>query len=92
MSASHVVVGTQTQLVLNQVPSTKVREQQVTKSLMGVEALLVRGPSLIKINILEDWLLAYPHKEDAAYLCQGFRYGFGISALGERKASMAKNL
>lgn len=53
---------------------------------------LVRGLTPIRLEILEAWLLSYPKKAEADYLMQGFRFGFRIPALGERKAYFAKKL
>ena len=52
----------------------------------------VKGPSLIKVAVLEAWLLDYPRQEDANYLLAGFKEGFRIPAVGEQKAFSAKNL
>ena len=54
--------------------------------------LLERGPTPIRIEILEKGLEHYPKREDAEYLQLGFKYGFRIPALGLKRAFMAKIL
>ena len=57
---------------------------------MGVQ--LEKGPSPIKLEVLEAWLKGYPCRADADYLLKGFRFGFRIPASGKRSACWAKNL
>lgn len=51
-----------------------------------------KGPSPIKMEVLEDWLLSYPNRQAANFLVLGFKLGFRIPAIGPRVATMSKNL
>ncbi|XP_053161001.1 uncharacterized protein LOC128349104 [Hemicordylus capensis] len=54
--------------------------------------LLEKGPSPIRIRVLEHFLREYPLKAQARYLREGFQYGFRIPYMGPRIHSMAPNL
>ena len=72
--------------------STRTRVLEEARSLTMVGVPLEKGPSTIKIKVLEKWLSTYPRNEDAKYLLDGFRYGFRILAEGESKVFIARNL
>ena len=50
-----------------------------------------KGTSPIKVSVLESWFRDYLRRLDAQYLLDGFKYGFRIPAIGERKAFFARN-
>ncbi|XP_053143317.1 uncharacterized protein LOC128341176 isoform X1 [Hemicordylus capensis] len=63
----------------------------------GVEALykvppLEKGPSPVKLPVLERLLRDYPLREQAQYLSQGVTFGFRIPYIGSRVHSMSPNL
>ena len=53
---------------------------------------LEKGPSPIKVTVLEALLSNYPCREDANYLLEDFKYGCRIPAVGECSAFFAQNL
>ena len=59
--------------------------KEVPKSHPGVVPL-AKGPSPIRLEVLEDWLVGYLRSADAQYLLEGFQFRFRILAEGERKA------
>ena len=61
-------------------------------SLAAEAVIQVKGPSPIKVAVLESLLRDYPKREDADYLLAGFRDGFSIPAVGEQKAFFTRNL
>lgn len=54
--------------------------------------LLIKGPSPIRLEVLECWLKDYPNQQDRSYLLEGFRLGFRIPFQGSRTPYMAPNL
>ena len=80
--------GTTCDFLLEQVPGDKTKTQGAPGNQTKAGATLEKGPSPIRVQVLEDWLRSYPRKEDARYLLEGFNYGFGI----KRKAFIAQNL
>ncbi|XP_053159366.1 uncharacterized protein LOC128347977 isoform X1 [Hemicordylus capensis] len=57
-----------------------------------LDPLWVKGPSPIKLDVLEQLLLGYPNQGAAALLNSGFKEGFRIPSLSHRVAFMADNL
>ena len=79
-------------LVFGKGPRDTARTREVPRSLTMTAAPLEKGPSPIRVHVMEEWLRSYPRQEDAKYLLKGFKYGFRIPAVEERKAFMAQNL
>lgn len=52
--------------------------RDVRVEVAGLSCLREKGPSLIRLMALNNWLDKYPKLEDAKYFRQGFRWGFRI--------------
>ena len=77
---------------LRQADKDMTRALGVPRNPIVVGVTLEKGPSPIKIQVLEEWLKSYPCREDANYLVDGFKYGFRIPTLGECRAVTVHNL
>ena len=82
MNVAHVEVSIPTQHVLELELRGRTKALKVGKNSAMVGVCLEKGPSPIRVEILESWLIYYPNREDAKYLLEGFKYGFRIPAFG----------
>ncbi|XP_053164753.1 uncharacterized protein LOC128350441 isoform X1 [Hemicordylus capensis] len=92
--------------VASVVPSTRALRapglvasgQDLSQGSMGARrgalphTLRVKGPSPVRLDVLEQLLIGYPNREAAALLSSGFKEGFRIPTLSHRVAFMADNL
>ena len=64
-----------------------IRSKVVQRGCFLGKLTLEKGPSPIKMLVLEKWLELYPDEEAASYLRKGFRGGFRIPFQGKRVAA-----
>lgn len=59
---------------------------------VGTHLVLEKGPSSLRVTVLEVMLRGYPDQATASYLLQGFKFGFFIPFQGLRIPVMSENL
>ena len=86
LTAQHVGDNTQAPHVSGLESSIRIRARVKAKSPVVEGVPLEKGPSPIRVTVLDGWLTDYSHRDDAHYLLKGFKYGFRILAVGEHRA------